>query len=303
MRCEARTLDDIRALGGNDLADERRFEAAARLSEINLALYRTFAQPCGQAPWSRRRWPRRCAGCTRCGSPTRCSARATRSSPGSAPRPSGSARTASRSRPDNPLLAAQEQLSQQIVDGLEAWRKAVGEAVRGDLPRRLRRPGAAGGARHRHRPRASRRARRRRACCTRRWSSAASPSSRREMTGGGLREALVRALLYVGMARNAVDERGFEAIRRLRDAHPGAPADDAGRVQGAGPRAVLHAADRRGGGARRRSRRCCPTRSRSAARPSRRCARCSRPAARSATPRRAARLSASPRCSASTPSR
>src|SRR5215468_2138961 len=45
MRCEARTLDDIRALGGNDLADERRFATAARVSEINLALYRTFAQP------------------------------------------------------------------------------------------------------------------------------------------------------------------------------------------------------------------------------------------------------------------
>src|SRR5215213_7803604 len=45
MRCEARTLDDIRALGGNDLADERRFATAARVSETNLALYRTFAQP------------------------------------------------------------------------------------------------------------------------------------------------------------------------------------------------------------------------------------------------------------------
>src|SRR5262249_42628001 len=30
MRCEARTLDDIRALGGNDPADERRFATAAR---------------------------------------------------------------------------------------------------------------------------------------------------------------------------------------------------------------------------------------------------------------------------------
>ena len=45
MRCEARTLDDIRALGGNDAADERRFATAARVSEINLALYRAFAQP------------------------------------------------------------------------------------------------------------------------------------------------------------------------------------------------------------------------------------------------------------------
>jgi len=40
------------------------------------------------------------------------------------------------------------------------------------------------------------------------------------MTRGGLREALARALVWVGMARNGVDERGFAAIRRLRDAHP-----------------------------------------------------------------------------------
>src|SRR6476620_4482649 len=45
MRCEERGLDDIRALGGNDTADERRFATAARLSEMNLALYRTYAQP------------------------------------------------------------------------------------------------------------------------------------------------------------------------------------------------------------------------------------------------------------------
>src|SRR5262249_181116 len=45
MRSHARALDGIRALGGNDAADERRFAAAARVSEINLALYRTFMQP------------------------------------------------------------------------------------------------------------------------------------------------------------------------------------------------------------------------------------------------------------------
>ena len=33
---------------------------------------------------------------------------------------------------------------------------------------------------------------------------------------GGLREAVDRALIYVGMGRGAVDERGFEAVRRLR---------------------------------------------------------------------------------------
>jgi hypothetical protein len=44
-RCEMRTLEDIRALGGNDPADERRFETVDRVSQTNLALYRTYAQP------------------------------------------------------------------------------------------------------------------------------------------------------------------------------------------------------------------------------------------------------------------
>src|SRR5215468_9831310 len=45
MRCEARTLDDIRRLGGNDASDDRCFAAAAQISETNLAIYRAFAQP------------------------------------------------------------------------------------------------------------------------------------------------------------------------------------------------------------------------------------------------------------------
>src|SRR5690349_5319384 len=38
-----------RALGGNDAADERRSATAARVSEMNLALYRTFLQPAVRA--------------------------------------------------------------------------------------------------------------------------------------------------------------------------------------------------------------------------------------------------------------
>src|SRR5438477_1822119 len=45
MRCEQRTLDDVRAMGGNTAEDERRFATAARVSEINLANYRNFMQP------------------------------------------------------------------------------------------------------------------------------------------------------------------------------------------------------------------------------------------------------------------
>jgi hypothetical protein len=43
---------------------------------------------------------------------------------------------------------------------------------------------------------------------------------------GGLREALVRALLYAGMPRASVDERGFEAVRRIRRAHGDMPLSD-----------------------------------------------------------------------------
>jgi hypothetical protein len=40
---------------------------------------------------------------------------------------------------------------------------------------------------------------------------------------GGLREAIIRALLYVGTGRASVDERGFEAVRRIRRAYGDIP--------------------------------------------------------------------------------
>ena len=46
-RFEARSLDDIRALGRNSPEDDRAFAAVARLSELNLSTYRTFLQPLG----------------------------------------------------------------------------------------------------------------------------------------------------------------------------------------------------------------------------------------------------------------
>ncbi|MGE0154844.1 MAG: DUF3141 domain-containing protein [Reyranellaceae bacterium] len=45
IRFEPRGLDDIRALGNNDVADEQRFATMRRVSEINHGLYRSFAQP------------------------------------------------------------------------------------------------------------------------------------------------------------------------------------------------------------------------------------------------------------------
>jgi pimeloyl-ACP methyl ester carboxylesterase len=65
-RFESRTLDDVRALGGNSPEDEKCFAAVARLSEINHGLYRTIAQPLVRAmvneqsaEWLRRTHPAR----------------------------------------------------------------------------------------------------------------------------------------------------------------------------------------------------------------------------------------------------
>jgi hypothetical protein len=42
---------------------------------------------------------------------------------------------------------------------------------------------------------------------------------RRKMAEGGPREAALRALVYVRMPARAVDERGFEMLRRIREKH------------------------------------------------------------------------------------
>ncbi len=47
FRLERRSLADIRALGNNDPEDQLRFATAARVSEANLALYRTHARAGG----------------------------------------------------------------------------------------------------------------------------------------------------------------------------------------------------------------------------------------------------------------
>ena len=71
FRLEARTLDDIRALGGNDAADDARFATVARVSEINLGLYQTVRRAGGAQHGRPSRLPRRCARCipTGCASP------------------------------------------------------------------------------------------------------------------------------------------------------------------------------------------------------------------------------------------
>jgi pimeloyl-ACP methyl ester carboxylesterase len=221
MRCEARTLDDIRALGGNDAADERRFATAARVSETNLALYRTFAQPMVRALVSSplAEWMQQLH-------PLRLQYEAfSNANPIMAPVSALAEQVRSHRRPvaaDNPFVAMQENVSRQIVAGLDAWRdvsEALAErmflAVYGSPTLQT----AAGID----------------TAATQPLRKAAKSPLHDELLRkriaelksripvGGLREAVVRALFYAGMTRAAVDERGFEAVRRIRRAHGDLP--------------------------------------------------------------------------------
>jgi hypothetical protein len=218
MRCEARTLDDIRALGGNDLADERKFEAAARASEVNLALYRAFAQPAVRAMVSpplaeamRRMHPLRLS--YEMFGPR---------NPWMAWVATEAERVRGRRRAadsGNPLLAAPPLVSQAMVEGLDAWRKAAErlseEAFHAIYGTPALQAALGIDTASSQRPRKAAQSKLHEALVERRIDELRAGMSR-----GGLRAALVRALLWIGMVHNATDERGFAAIGRLRDAHP-----------------------------------------------------------------------------------
>ncbi len=217
MRCEARTLDDIRTLGGSDLADERRFAAAARVSEINLAMYRTFVQPMLRAGMnsSVAEWLWRCH-------PLRLQYQFfSNANPAMVPvaKMAEQVRHARKTvAPDNPLLKLQETMSHYIIATLDGWRRINESAaenaflalygspilqlamgIAADPRRPLRKPDKS----LLHRELLGKRI--------------AELTSR--IAVGGLRAAVIRGLLYAGMGRRAIDERGFEAVRRIRQAH------------------------------------------------------------------------------------
>src|ERR1700754_814109 len=218
MRCEARTLDDIRALGGNSPEDERRFAAAKRVSEMNLAAYRKFIQP-----WIRNVVSPQMAQRMRNMHPLRLQYEAFSSgNPWMAAVRSAAEKIEENRKPvskDNPFLVFQEQMSKQIVHMLDSWRdsqEALSEAIFLNVYGSPALQTALG------------------------IDPKSEPSRRREMSAehramlekriaelksriaqGGLREAAIRALLYVGSARGMVDERSIEALRQVRREHSG----------------------------------------------------------------------------------
>ena len=214
MRCEARTLDDIRALGGNDAADERCFAAADCVSQTNLALYRTFVQPAIRAwvsaplaDWMRQMHPLRLQyEAFSNANPLMASVAALAEQVRTNRRPAAA---------DNPFVAMQENVSRQIVSALDAWRiasEAIAESVFMTLYGSPVVQAAAGVDPGGTRPL-------RRAATSplqRELIEKRTAELRARIPVGGLREALIRALLFAGMARNVVDERGFALVNRIR---------------------------------------------------------------------------------------
>src|SRR3982075_115582 len=213
MRCEQRSLDDIRAMGGNTAEDERRFATAARVSEINLANYRNFVQP-----WIRATVTPQLAEWMRKLHPLRVSDEVFGRANGAMKAVGGGGGTAREHRKpakeNNPFLTFQETVSKNIVGVLDKWRDTqealserlflgiygspVLQAAVGIKPDAEVSPKPEMSPEHRGR------------------LEARIAELKSQIGSGGLRECVIRGLLYVGMARGMADERSLEALRRVR---------------------------------------------------------------------------------------
>jgi len=213
MRCEARTLDDIRAMGGNSPEDERRFAAAKRVSEINLAAYQKYLQP-----WIKGMVKPQMAEMMRNLHPLRLQYEAFSSQNPLMSAVKSLAERASEERKegstDNPFVAFQEQISKQIVNALDSWRdsqEALSEATFLAVYGSPALQAAVGID-----PQSAPSRRQEMSAAHRQMLDRRIAELKSKISEGGLREAAIRGLLYVGSARGMVDERSLEALRNVR---------------------------------------------------------------------------------------
>jgi len=218
FRLEVRSLADIRALGGNDAADDLRFATAARLSEVNLGLYRALVAPAVRAMTTaqtaetrKRLHPNRVRFAMFSDEnplmqPVKAAAEMVRESrhPVSA---------------DNPLLVMEQAASAWISACLQswgAWRDMMTEQMflttyGSPLLQALAGLGT-------DQPLA------RRGIERELLREAAEAKRRGDLAGrfeaGGLPEAMIRALIYVRLVERSADERGYAMVKALRDAQP-----------------------------------------------------------------------------------
>ena len=214
MRCDPRTLDDIRALGGHEPEDERMFATVAHVSEANLAVYRTFLQPLVKAAINPA-----FAEWMRAMQPLRLQYEMLSDQNPFAAMLGNIAEEVRKNRrqvsPDNPFLAAEKTASEEIVHALETFGKmrdsfmetlflsiygspalqaAAGVDPNSSEPQRMAPESALHGQLIQER--------------------IAELKSR--IRKGGLQECAIRGLIYVGLARGRVDERGLNALKQIR---------------------------------------------------------------------------------------
>jgi pimeloyl-ACP methyl ester carboxylesterase len=213
MRCEARTLDDIRAMGGNSPEDERRFTAAKRVSEINLAAYQKYLQP-----WINGMVKPQVAEMMRNLHPLRLQYEAFSSQNPFMSAVKSLAEQVSEDRKqvstDNPFLAFQEQVSKQIVNALDSWRDSQEALSEATFLAVYGSPGlqAAVGID----PQSAPSRRQEMSAAYREMLQKRVAELKSRIGDGGIREAAIRGLLYVGSARGMADERSLEALRNVR---------------------------------------------------------------------------------------
>lgn len=218
FRLEARTVHDIRNLGGNSEADDQRFATVARVSEINHGLYRTVTQPIVRAMTTPQS-----AELLRATNAHRLRFAAF-SDRNPAMVPIGPLAEYVHSHrepvsPDNPLLTLEKVASTWISTCLESYRlarDAMSEAMflgTYGSPALQAAVGLAAG---------SAQVRRRigrdlaREVIAGRWR--AELETRFET--GGLAEAVVRALMHVRLPSRTIDERGFAVLQAVRQILP-----------------------------------------------------------------------------------
>jgi pimeloyl-ACP methyl ester carboxylesterase len=215
FRLETRTLEDIRAFGVNNAEDDKRFATVARTSEINLGLYRTFAQP-----WVRASVREPMAEAMRKLHPNRLRFElfSDRNPFMKAIKPVAETVRANRKpvSADNPMLGMEKAASSWITTCLESWgevRDSMTEAVflntygspflqamiglgapQDVSPRRIERDLA-------------------------RETAAAELRANLEhrFDEGGLEEAVLRALIYVRRPEGTFDERGYRMLKIIRE--------------------------------------------------------------------------------------
>ncbi len=220
VRFEARTLNDIRALGGNSAEDDLRFATVARVSEVGQGLYRTLLSPLVRmmtteqtGAWLRAMHPNRVLyemfsdrnPFLRPVAQLADQVRADRHQAGEG----------------NPFLAVQEAMSHQIVQALDGYRdmrdrfiEALFETAYGSplLQAMVGLRSDAALARRRIGRDVAHEA------FVRRKIAELEAGIER----GGVREAVIRALLFIGLGGThlTVDERAFAVLKEIRASEP-----------------------------------------------------------------------------------